>query len=120
MARILVADDHAETVAMLSAELGGDGHDVLEAADGYDAYQRVLELRPDLVFLGAALPIYDGFETCSMLRADPDVPDHLPVVLLYDGDVNPKRLEQAGFTDAFPRVHDSSRLREEVSRWLAH
>ncbi|NUM54609.1 MAG: response regulator [Candidatus Hydrogenedentes bacterium] len=119
MALILVADDHEDTIAALSAELEAEGHKVICVSSGADAYERVLADGPGAVFLGPALAIHDGYETCSMLRADPDVPERLPVLLLGDTDLDRRRMERAGATGSFPREHGSADVRELLSRILS-
>ena len=112
MALVLIADDHDDTITILSAEIEAERHSVATVMNGSDAYQCVLTERPDLVFLGPSLPIHDGYETCSMLRDDPDVPDRLPIVMLAGADLDPRRIERAGITTTFPRQHGASDVRE--------
>lgn len=118
MALVLIADDHDDTVTILSAEIEAEGHSVATVMNGSDACQCVLAERPELVFLGASLPIHDGYETCSMLRGDPDVPEKLPIVMLGSSDLDHRRLERAGITTTFPRQHGASDVRELLTRLL--
>ena len=70
--RILVADDHLavrEGVrAMLETE--ADFEVVGEAADGLQAMQRALELRPDLIVLDNSMPKMTGLEVARSLRSE--------------------------------------------------
>lgn len=116
MARVLIADDCATTAAILSAEIEAEGHDVTLAMTGLDAYEQVLALRPGAVFLAPALDVYDGYETCSLLRADPDVPERLPIYLLGGAELDRRRLERAGATGSFPHEHQAADLRELLSQ----
>ena len=43
--------------------------DVLQATDGFDALEKVVESTPDLVVLDVMMPRMDGFETCRALRS---------------------------------------------------
>lgn len=118
MALVLIADDHDDTVTILSAEIEAEGHSIAAVTNGSDAYQSVVAERPDLVLLGPSLPIHDGYETCSMLRGDPDVPERLPIVMLGSTDLDHRRLERAGITTTFPRQHGSADVRELLTRLL--
>lgn len=118
MALVLIADDHEETSNVLSAELMADGHDVIVAATGQEAYARALSDSPDLVFLGPSLPVHDGYETCSLLRGDPEVPPRLPIILLGSTELDRRRMERVGATGSLPRGHGVSELRELLSRLL--
>lgn len=68
---VLVVDDsrmHRLTLARLLEQLG---HDVVEAADGRDALERLRNGSPvDIVLLDLVMPILDGFETLAAIRAD--------------------------------------------------
>lgn len=118
MARVLIADDHDETTAVLSAEIEAEGHEVILASTGLEAKERVLADRPNIVFLGPALAVHDGYETCSMLRGDPDVPEHLPILLLGGSELDHRRMERSGLSGSFPRQHGGADLRELLSRLL--
>lgn len=96
----------------LSAEVAGEGHEVLWASDGQEACDLTLARRPDLLLLEQALPVFDGFEVADILRGDPDVPKALPIVLVADHGVEPHRLERSGFSGIFPKTHGYFELRE--------
>ena len=118
MALVLIADDHENTVSVLTAEIEAEGHDVAIAMSGSEVCERVVADCPDLVFLGPSLAVHDGYETCSILRADPDVPERLPVLMLGSSDLDQRRMERAGVTTAFPREHGAADVRELLSRLL--
>ena len=69
---ILIADDHAVVRFGMRAIL--DAQDDLlvvgEAADGHEAVQRFLELRPDVAVLDMVLPGLDGAAACEAIRRD--------------------------------------------------
>jgi signal transduction histidine kinase/DNA-binding response OmpR family regulator len=70
MARILVVDDRPTNRQLLLAVLGYAGHQLVEAADGAEALQRVHEQAPDLIITDILMPIMSGFEFVQHLRAD--------------------------------------------------
>lgn len=74
MPRILVADDERGVRAFLSDALAAAGHDVAEAEDGDEAWQR-LESEPfDLLVTDLSMPRLDGMELLRRARrAHPDV-----------------------------------------------
>jgi len=82
---ILVADDSATVVAMISALLEDAGYRVAAAADGVGAVERAFAERPDLVFLDVAMPHMNGYQACRLLKSDPGLRD-TPVVLLTSKD----------------------------------
>jgi two-component system response regulator MprA len=77
--RILVVDDEAAVRESLERSLRFEGYQVVVAADGAEALERVRDDRPDAVVLDVLMPRLDGLEACRRLRARGD---DLPVLLL--------------------------------------
>jgi two-component system OmpR family response regulator len=68
--RVLVVDDNANIVDLLSTSLTFQGFEVHTAADGATALDRARAIRPDAVILDVVLPGMDGFGVLRKLRAD--------------------------------------------------
>ncbi len=71
--RILVADDEENIRTLVATYLKNDGYDVLTAATGEEAVEKVASAAPDLVILDVRLPGIDGFEALRRIRRDSDV-----------------------------------------------
>ena len=119
MGRILLAGTDAAALDILANEIIGEGHEVIEASDGDEAYDRVLNEFPDLVVLEPSMPVFDGYETCERLRADPDVAPALPIVFLVGQDVDTRRLERVGVTDTLGIVHDAFEVTDLLTKHLS-
>ena len=65
---LLLVEDHADTRIMY-AEFLSASFDVLQAADAYEAFERITETIPALVITDVSLPGIDGFEFVRRLRA---------------------------------------------------
>jgi DNA-binding response OmpR family regulator len=78
---ILVADDDALLVGLLTHRLSAKGYAVSSAGDGAAAIDAVREQRPDLIVLDAMMPVMDGFEALRRIKSDPDLSE-TPVVML--------------------------------------
>jgi DNA-binding response OmpR family regulator len=72
-ARILVVDDEENIRALVETYLRNDGYDVVTAATGEDAVEKVATTAPDLVILDVRLPGIDGFEVLRRIRKQSDV-----------------------------------------------
>ena len=72
--RILVVDDEARIRRLERMNLELEGFEVIEAADGFQALDRVREDLPNLVVMDVAMPQMDGFETLHLLREISSVP----------------------------------------------
>jgi len=68
--KILVVDDDAELVELISFNLKQAGHSVGTASNGVDAIKKARSLEPDLIVLDVMMPELDGFAVCEILRRD--------------------------------------------------
>ena len=78
--KVLVADDHAETVALIRDALTPHGYEVIEAGNGVECLERVEESEPDLLILDVHMPVLNGFDALRLLRKRAH--DSLPVIIL--------------------------------------
>lgn len=69
--KILIADDSATAIAVLTRTLSPLGHELIVACDGEEAERLALEERPDLVILDVIMPKLHGFQLCRKLREHP-------------------------------------------------
>ena len=72
--KILVVDDEPRMVQLISMNLKLEGFQVISAADGYQALEKVTREMPDLVILDIMMPDMDGFETLKKIREISTVP----------------------------------------------
>jgi CheY-like chemotaxis protein len=78
---VLVADDDATVVALLSATLCHYGIDCQAASNGQDALDMARDTQPDALVLDVNMPRLDGFAVLAALRNDPTTA-HLAIVML--------------------------------------
>lgn len=75
MKRVLIAEDEPSIVLSLEFLLSEAGHEVLIAKNGAEAIALAEKHKPDLLVLDIMLPVVNGFEVCSVLRANPELAD---------------------------------------------
>jgi two-component system, cell cycle response regulator len=80
-ALILVVDDVPANVKLLEAKLTNEYYDVVTAADGFEALQKIEKHKPDLVLLDVMMPGMNGFEVCEKIKSNVEV-SHIPVVMV--------------------------------------
>jgi phosphate regulon transcriptional regulator PhoB len=68
--RILIVDDEADIVDLVSYNLKKDGFRVATASDGEQALNKIRKEKFDLVVLDLMLPGIPGVELCRMIRND--------------------------------------------------
>jgi two-component system alkaline phosphatase synthesis response regulator PhoP len=80
-ARILVADDEAHIVQVVSLKLRNAGYEVITAADGEEAFEAACSQHPDLIITDFQMPYMTGLELCKAL-ADKPATASIPVFML--------------------------------------
>jgi CheY-like chemotaxis protein len=69
-AKILVVDDNAINLKLVSDVLAFEGHDILKAVDAEEAQLVLADTLPDLILMDIALPGMDGLTLTRKLKAD--------------------------------------------------
>ena len=77
---VLLADDNADMREYVQRLLSRQ-FVVITAMDGEDAYNKVLQYRPDLLLTDVMMPRLDGFGLLEKIRTHPEV-RHMPVIVL--------------------------------------
>jgi two-component system, OmpR family, alkaline phosphatase synthesis response regulator PhoP len=69
---ILIADDEADILEILSFNLSAEGYQVITASNGNIAIEQAKKQNPDLIILDMMMPGKTGVEVCEILRAQPE------------------------------------------------
>tara|TARA_R110002126_G_scaffold75469_21_gene188395 strand:+ start:6621 stop:8738 length:2118 start_codon:yes stop_codon:yes gene_type:complete len=70
MSTLLIVDDQPANIALLSEMLHGLA-EIYFVDDSTKAFNRALELQPDIILLDIEMPVMSGFEVCKLLKNDP-------------------------------------------------
>jgi PAS domain S-box-containing protein len=96
--RILVVDDNEDGAEMLAEALQGMGYSTRIAHDAPAALSAAAEFSPQIAFLDIGLPVMDGYELASHLRALPGLADIQLIALTgYGQQEDKRRTRAAGF-----------------------
>ena len=79
--KVLVVDDDSAMRDVLERILETENLTVHTAADGKDALQKTLSLRPDLILLDINMPNLDGLTLCKAIRSNKDT-QNIAVIIL--------------------------------------
>ena len=113
--RVLAVDDHPANLRLLDALLTPRGYDVLTAASGEEALERLGATDVDIVLLDIVLPGIDGYEVCRRIRED-EATAYLPVVMVTaSGEEQKVRSLEAGADDFLTKPVRSSELLARVA-----
>jgi DNA-binding response OmpR family regulator len=72
--KVLIADDDADLLDLMTYALRREGYTVLAAVDGKQALQRFESETPDIVLMDVHLPKVNGFEVVRRIRQDAETP----------------------------------------------
>ena len=114
MIRTLIVDDEplARSALRVRLEQEADVAIAGEATDGRQAVARILELRPDLVFLDVQMPGLDGFQVLEQVAGE-----HLPMVVFVTAyDVHAIRAFEIHALDYLLKPYSQSRFDESLRR----
>ena len=97
--RIVVADDEAHILHVVSMKLSNAGYDVQTAEDGEEALELCLADPPDMLITDYQMPYMSGVELCKALRQSESTKDIPAMMLTARGfDVEPAEMIASGIS----------------------
>ncbi len=79
--KVMVVDDSNTIRRTADVLMKKTGCTVITAQDGFDALSMIVSARPNIIFIDVMMPRLNGYETCSIIRSNPDF-DSIALVLL--------------------------------------
>jgi CheY-like chemotaxis protein len=113
---VVVADDDRDVRTMLKTLLELDGHDVMEAKDGDEAWKLCLQAQPSVVVADIQMPGIDGLELCRKIRQSKYSPD-IKVIVYTAGMATAEQAKNAGCDEYFLKTDPLPRLRDKVREY---
>jgi len=116
---ILVVDDLAVNIQLLSAYLSSVGYHVITARDGQEALDKVATCELDLILLDVMMPNVNGFEVCERLKKSA-ASSFIPIIMVTGlNDVEHKvRAMEAGADDFVSKPFNRVELLTRVKSLL--
>lgn len=78
---VIMADDDIEIRRILSRTVATLDCDVMQAEDGEQGLELIIQHQPDLVILDVMMPTISGWELCKYIRSKPNL-ESTPIVML--------------------------------------
>jgi signal transduction histidine kinase len=118
-ALILLIDDEAKNLKLLTALLAERDYEVLTSLDGVRGLEAAREAQPDLILLDIRMPGMDGFTVCRRLREDEACRD-IPVIFTSVHDELENKVEgfRAGAVDYVTKPFQAEEVLARVDRHL--
>ena len=83
--KVLVIDDSNTIRRSAELFLRQGGYDVILAEDGFDALAKISDYRPQVIFVDIMMPRLDGYQTCALIKQNPNLRS-TPVIMLSSKD----------------------------------
>ena len=118
---ILIVEDDPLSLELFRDLLEASGYTTLEATDGRQGVELAKEKKPDLILMDIQLPVMDGLEAASILKADPAT-KNIPIIALtaYAMEEDEERALQAGSDGYLTKPIRIEEFLEEVAKYLGN
>ncbi|MDN3921032.1 response regulator [Roseateles violae] len=115
--KVLVIDDSNTIRRSAEIFLKQGGHEVVLAEDGFDALAKLSDYQPDLVFCDILMPRLDGYQTCAIIKRNPQFAG-VPVIMLSskDGLFDKARGRMVGSQDYLTKPFTKDQLLQAVQQ----
>ncbi len=118
--KVLIVDDDAEIVELISDVLTRDGHyEIRTASSGYEAGMVTQQFHPDLILLDYMLPDVHGNVVCQTIRSNPEFENTR--IIIVSGVIKQDEIDQllrSGAENFIRKPFDISELMEKVNATL--
>jgi CheY-like chemotaxis protein len=113
--RILVAEDHRDSLEAMRLMFEAAGYHVITAENGLQAVAKAQSEGPDLILMDMMMPAMDGFTATRTLRERSLA---VPIIAVTAMEGARGRALEAGVNDFVPKPIDFRELFRKVRRWL--
>lgn len=117
--RVLIVDDEAAGVKLLSVWVEADGNLAVPASSGLEALRVAAENPPDVILLDVMMPEMDGIEVARRIKGDRHT-SHIPVLVVTALKDHPSRLAalDAGAEEFLSKPVDRMELTARIRNLL--
>lgn len=119
MPKLLYVDDEPDNINMLTRRLVRRGFDVQGVSSAVEGLALAASWAPDVILMDIKMPVMDGFEATTRLKADPAT-RHIPVIALtaHAMKEDEDRAKAAGADDYATKPIDLAALLEKIANLL--
>lgn len=112
-------DDSPQICELMTTLIREAGHDIFCVQDSTQALPKLLERKPQLIFLDLIMPVANGYEICSQIRRIAAFRD-TPIIILTgsDGIIDRVRAKVVGATDFLGKPVESNKILTLLDRYL--
>ena len=120
MRKILIVDDHPETIRLLEAVLKGGDRQFYRAENGEQGLELAREANPDLILLDVMMPGgLDGYQVARHLKDDPETRGSRIIVMTAKRQPEDREMAfDSGADDYITKPFDLAHVRKRVEDLL--
>lgn len=113
--KILVADDEAHILHIVTMKLRNAGFEVITAVDGEEAWELVVAEKPNMLITDNQMPFLTGLELCKKLRQSGLAPS-LPIIMLTarGHDLDEADIAAAGISEVLAKPFSPREVLDKV------
>ena len=115
--KILIVDDDVQVTSLLKKYLASKNFEIITVKQISKAIQMANLIHPDLFILDLMMPPPDGFELCTMLRADPNFAQ-TPILIITAMDISNSKATSFGANDYIAKPFNLDEIVSRVSLLL--
>ncbi len=117
LAKIMVVDDDPKIREFIIHILETEGNEVVGAADGFEAGQKSIKFKPDIMIVDIFMPNMDGFEVCTQMRRNHDtMTTNIIAISGYSDEGTRKKILDAGADLFIPKPLSRNTVIDAVSK----
>ncbi len=83
--KVMVIDDSKTIRCTAETLLKMAGCEVVTATDGFEALSKIVDQKPEIIFVDIMMPRLDGYQTCALIKHNKTY-RHTPVIILSSRD----------------------------------
>ena len=117
--KILIADDNADLIRILSLQLKNAGYSTVTAVNGKEAVEFARTQLPDLILMDVMMPVMNGLEATRLIRQDPETRS-IPIIAVT-AKITPqdqKELLNEGCDDYLSKPYTTKELTSCIDKLL--
>ena len=119
--KVLVIDDSNTIRRTAERLLAKAGCNVATASDGFDSLAKIVDIKPDVIFIDIMMPRLDGYQTCALIKNNDEFKS-TPVIMLSskDGLFDKAKGRIVGADDYLTKPFGRAELLDALERYVEH
>jgi twitching motility two-component system response regulator PilG len=119
--KVLVIDDSNTIRRTAETLLAKAGCNVATASDGFDSLAKIVDIKPDVIFIDIMMPHLDGYQTCALIKNNDEFKS-TPVIMLSskDGLFDKAKGRIVGADDYLTKPFGRAELLDALERYVEH